>query len=71
MATAISYNEIQALYLGLLDRPADAKGENWWYDIADNNGCAACEPRLYGGFLTCISEYLNKSVRFIYSLIPI
>ena len=32
MATAITYNEIQALYLGLLDRPADAPGEAFWYD---------------------------------------
>ena len=31
MATAITYNEIQALYLGLLDRPADAPGEAYWY----------------------------------------
>ena len=37
MATAISYNEIQALYLGLLDRPADAKGEAYWY----GNGTAS------------------------------
>jgi hypothetical protein len=28
---SITYNEIQALYLGLLDRPADASGENYWY----------------------------------------
>ena len=31
MATAITYNELQALYLGLLDRPADASGEAFWY----------------------------------------
>lgn len=32
MATAITYNELQALYLGLLDRPANATGETYWYD---------------------------------------
>jgi hypothetical protein len=37
MATAITYNEIQALYLGLLDRPANAAGENFWY----GNGTAS------------------------------
>ena len=31
MATAITYNELQALYLGLLDRPANAGGEAYWY----------------------------------------
>ena len=32
MATAITYNELQALYLGLLDRPANATGETYWYN---------------------------------------
>ena len=37
MSTAITYDEIQALYLGLLDRPANASGETFWY----GNGTAS------------------------------
>lgn len=37
MATAITYNELQALYLGLFDRPANATGEAFWY----GNGTAS------------------------------
>jgi len=29
---SITYNELQALYLGLFDRPADAGGETYWYN---------------------------------------
>ena len=37
MSTAITYDEIQALYLGLLDRPANASGGTFWY----GNGTAS------------------------------
>ena len=53
MATAITYNELQALYLGLFDRPADAGGETYW---ESNSTSASSTAQSLGGFAQYYSD---------------
>ena len=53
MATAITYNELQALYLGLFDRPADAVGESYWYN---NSTSSSATANALGGFASYYSD---------------
>jgi S-layer protein len=73
---SITYNEIQALYLGLLDRPANASGEDFWYSqtgsassIANTIGTyAKYSPTDNGQSLTAItSSNITNEITNIYT----
>ena len=76
MATAITYNELQALYLGLLDRPANATGETYWYDQSQSgvNVLNAISPyaQYYSGDngqngVAITSSNINSEIQNIYT----
>lgn len=51
MSTTNYYNEIQAVFMGLADRPAAASGDSYWNGIAASSGAAYATQQIGQGLI--------------------
>lgn len=69
MATTNYYNQIQAVYMGLADRPAAASGASYWNTVASSSGAAYATQQIGQGLIgstTITSAQLTTDITNIF-----